>query len=136
MSALDDFDPDEEKFREQERKWQDQQDLVQPRPTDSEQLEKQLEAAYNRSRTNARLRVGNPIRDFLDEAMQLIQQRDYQRLSAVDHFEVIDETRRAYVKGSIYGSPVKVELSYQNDGKTLKAFVTAALDPDNSKIEE
>lgn len=67
---------------------------------------------------------------------QYLVQRDQQRLSAVDRFEVIDETRRAYVKGSIYGSPVKVELSYQNDGKTLKAFVTAALDPDNSSVEE
>lgn len=41
-----------------------------------------------------------------------------------DRFEVIDETGRAYVKGSIYGSPVKVELSYQDDGKTLKVFVS------------
>lgn len=41
----------------------------------------------------------------------------------VDRFEVIDDTGRAYVKGSIYGSPIKVDLSYQDDGKTLKAFV-------------
>lgn len=44
-------------------------------------------------------------------------------LSKVDRFEVIDETGRAYVKGSIYGSPVKVELSVQDDGRTLKVFV-------------
>lgn len=42
----------------------------------------------------------------------------------VDRFEVIDESGRAYVKGSIYGTPVKVELSYQDDGKTLKVFVS------------
>ena len=44
-------------------------------------------------------------------------------LNAPDRFEVIDETGRAYVKGSIYGSPVKIELSYQDDGRTLKVFV-------------
>jgi ribosomal protein S28E/S33 len=42
----------------------------------------------------------------------------------VDRIEVIDETGRAYVRGSIYGTPVKVELSYQDDGRTLKVFVT------------
>lgn len=43
---------------------------------------------------------------------------------SVDRFEVIDDTGRAYVKGSIYGSPVSIELSYQDDGHTLKVFVT------------
>lgn len=41
----------------------------------------------------------------------------------VDRFEVIDDTGRAYVKGSIYGTPVNVQLSYQDGGKTLKVFV-------------
>jgi len=41
----------------------------------------------------------------------------------IDRIEVIDETGRAYVKGAIYGSPVEVELSRQDDGKTLKVFV-------------
>lgn len=44
-------------------------------------------------------------------------------LSKVDRFEVIDERGRAYVKGSIYGSPVSVRLVLQDDGKTLKLFV-------------
>jgi hypothetical protein len=44
----------------------------------------------------------------------------------VDRFEVIDETGRAYVKGSIHGSPVKVQLDYQDDGRTLKVFVEPA----------
>ena len=51
-----------------------------------------------------------------------------QTTSKVDRFEVIDETGRAYAKGSIYGSPVSVELSYQDDGKTLKVFVKKQLD--------
>lgn len=42
----------------------------------------------------------------------------------VDRFEVIDDDGRAYVKGSIYGSPVKVKLSYQDGSKTLKVFVS------------
>lgn len=47
-------------------------------------------------------------------------------IKSVDRFEVIDETGRAYVKGRIYGSPVKIELSLQDDGKTLKVFVKEA----------
>lgn len=45
----------------------------------------------------------------------------------VDRLEVIDGTGRAYVKGSIYGSPIKLELSYQDNGRTLKVFVSAAV---------
>lgn len=43
----------------------------------------------------------------------------------VNRLEVIDDTGGAYVKGSIYGTPVKVELSYQDDNRTLKVFVSA-----------
>jgi hypothetical protein len=38
----------------------------------------------------------------------------------VTRFEVIDENGRAYVR---YG--VGIELSYQDDGRTLKVFVQA-----------
>ena len=38
---------------------------------------------------------------------------------AISRFEVIDETGRAYVKEG-----VSVELSYQDEGRTLKAFLT------------
>jgi hypothetical protein len=41
-----------------------------------------------------------------------------EKASRVTRFEVIDETGRIYVK---YG--VEVELSYQDDGRTLKVFV-------------
>lgn len=54
----------------------------------------------------------------------MTDQQEPDELDRVDRFEVIDDTGRAYVKGSIYGSPVKVELSYQDDGRTLKVFVT------------
>lgn len=43
--------------------------------------------------------------------------------SKVNRIEVIDETGRVYVKGKMYGSPVKVNLSLQDDGQTLKVFV-------------
>lgn len=46
-----------------------------------------------------------------------------QHTSKVNRLEVIDEAGRAYVRGSIYGSPVSVKLSYQDDGRTLKVFV-------------
>lgn len=42
---------------------------------------------------------------------------------AIDRIEVIDETGRAYVRGSIYGTPVSIKLDYQDNGKTLKIFV-------------
>lgn len=45
--------------------------------------------------------------------------------SKINRIEVIDETGRVYIKGSIYGAPVSVELSVQDDGRTLKIFVTA-----------
>lgn len=48
-----------------------------------------------------------------------------EELETVDRFEVIDETGRAYVKGSIYGSPVSIELSLQDNNRTLKVFVTS-----------
>lgn len=54
---------------------------------------------------------------------QLLNSEVEKAVKKVNRFEVIDETGRAYVKGSIYGSPVKVELSYQDDGRTLKVFV-------------
>lgn len=41
----------------------------------------------------------------------------------INRIEVIDSTGRAYVKGDIYGTPVKVKLSLQDGGKTLKVFV-------------
>ena len=63
----------------------------------------------------------------LESIKQLIladrKQHELDAIKRVDRFEVIDDTGRAYVKGSIYGSPVKVELSYQDDGRTLKVFV-------------
>ena len=37
----------------------------------------------------------------------------------VTRFEVIDETGRTYTKWDVH-----IELSYQDDGKTLKVFVT------------
>ena len=55
---------------------------------------------------------------------QALQQARSDAIGQVDRFEVIDETGRAYVKGSIYGSPVSVELSYQDEGRTLKVFVS------------
>lgn len=51
----------------------------------------------------------------------------YEALNAkfnnVDRFEVIDESGRSYVKGSIYGTPISIEVSLQDDSRTLKVFV-------------
>lgn len=56
----------------------------------------------------------------LNQALSALIEERYDK---VDRFEVIDDTGRAYVKGSIYGTPVKVELDLQDDGRTLKVFV-------------
>lgn len=42
--------------------------------------------------------------------------------SKVTRFEVIDENGRVYQKWNC-----KVELSYQDDGKTLKAFISSTI---------
>lgn len=48
-------------------------------------------------------------------------------LSPINRVELIDHTKtmegRAWVRGSIYGSPVEVELDVQDEGRTLKIFV-------------
>jgi hypothetical protein len=63
-------------------------------------------------------------KEELDEIMHLITEQT-RKAEQVDRIEVIDETGRVYVKGSIYGTPVKVELDYQDEGRTLKVFVEA-----------
>lgn len=54
-------------------------------------------------------------------------EREKEKQKTVNRFEVIDDTGRVYVKGSIYGTPVTVELSYQDDDRTLKVFVRKAI---------
>jgi hypothetical protein len=65
------------------------------------------------------------IKNYLDRLDAWSARQVREAPEKVDRFEVIDDTGRAYVKGSIYGTPVKVELSYQDDGRTLKVFVSA-----------
>ena len=48
-------------------------------------------------------------------------QEDIADTSKVTRFEVIDENGRVYVKNSLYNC--HLELSYQDDGRTLKVFI-------------
>lgn len=48
-------------------------------------------------------------------------QEDMADISKVTRFEVIDENGRVYVKNSLYNC--HLELSYQDDGRTLKVFI-------------
>ena len=48
-------------------------------------------------------------------------QKDMADTSKVTRFEVIDENGRVYVKNSLYNC--HLELSYQDDGRTLKVFI-------------
>ena len=48
-------------------------------------------------------------------------QEDMADTSKVTRFEVIDENGRVYVKNSLYNC--HLELSYQDDGRTLKVFI-------------
>lgn len=57
------------------------------------------------------------------ELMDLISEVN-ERFENTDRFEVIDDNGRAYVKGGIYGTPVRIDLSIQDDDKTLKVFIT------------
>jgi hypothetical protein len=42
----------------------------------------------------------------------------------VTRIEVINEIGRVYVRDHRRGGPIQVELSYQDNGRTLKVFVT------------
>lgn len=44
-----------------------------------------------------------------------------QLTNKVDRFEVIDHTGRAYTTGT---TPISIKLDYQDDGRTLKVFLT------------
>lgn len=44
-------------------------------------------------------------------------------MKVVDRIELIDEAGRVYVRGSIYGTPVKVVVQLQDANRTLKIFV-------------
>lgn len=62
--------------------------------------------------------------DIKTEIIKRFERVKKEANTKVDRLEVIDDTGRAYVKGSIYGTPVSIELSYQDDGRTLKVFVS------------
>ena len=59
-----------------------------------------------------------------EEPMKKEEHKEEHNIECVDRFEVIDENGRVYAKGPMYDSPVDVELSYQDEGKTLKVFIT------------
>lgn len=48
-------------------------------------------------------------------------QQDMSKDQTLTRFEVIDENGRVYVKNSLYNC--HLELSYQDDGRTLKVFI-------------
>lgn len=52
------------------------------------------------------------------EARYWLMRRDMRRLGRVSRFEVVDSTGRAYVC-----RPCRVSLSWQDGGRTLKAFI-------------
>ena len=83
-----------------------------------------IQAEIDRSKLKYAVELSILDQEIMSLKAEIVKARD-EALEKVDRFEVIDETGRAYVKGSIYGSPVKVELSYQDDDRTLKVFVTA-----------
>jgi len=88
---------------------------------------------YSTARVGTSSRYGNVTKDTIiyckcsrgDQLEKLLADREKTLTEKVDRIEVIDETGRAYIKGSIYGSPVKVELSLQDSNRTLKVFVEA-----------
>lgn len=90
-----------------------------PHTDDLRDIQKRIEFGFENNHLVGSTDVG----EILDQILALVDHTVRQQTEKVDRFEVIDDTGRAYVKGSIYGSPVKVELSYQDDGRTLKVFV-------------
>jgi len=76
---------------------------------------------------HGKLEVGgaNPLVKAILQRFQQEQERVlFEATKDVDRVELIDGIDRAWVKGSIYGSPVEVRLlSIQDEGRTLKIFV-------------
>ena len=60
------------------------------------------------------------IREAIEFAYNKCQQ-DMSKDQTLTRFEVIDENGRVYVKNSLYNC--HLELSYQDDGRTLKVFI-------------
>lgn len=87
------------------------------------ELDKILEGVANFYNLKSFRKGSMGISEAKQALTELIDREVAAATEKVDRFEVIDDTGRAYVKGSIYGSPVSVELSYQDDGRTLKVFV-------------
>ena len=55
--------------------------------------------------------------------LEAIYQEASRKENKITRFEVIDETGRAYVNNKC-----QIELSYQDEGKTLKVFVEKGFD--------
>lgn len=47
----------------------------------------------------------------------------------INRIELINKNSRVFVRGSVYETPITVELSIQDDERTLKVFV-------NDKVEK
>jgi len=60
--------------------------------------------------------LGISINDL--QRLRMLNNQDVSDISKVTRFEVIDESGRSYTRHNS-----NVELSYQDDGKTLKVFI-------------
>jgi len=60
---------------------------------------------------------------MLDDIKDIVYNEFNKKSSNVNRLEVIDDGR-AYVAGPMYGNPVSIELSFQDQDRTLKVFVT------------
>jgi hypothetical protein len=49
---------------------------------------------------------------------------DREHAGLVTRIELIDETGRVYIRDPRAHGPISVELSYQDEGRTLKIFVS------------
>ena len=60
--------------------------------------------------------LGISINDL--QRLRMLNNQDVSDISKVTRFEVIDESGRSYTRRN-----TNVELSYQDDGRTLKVFI-------------
>lgn len=115
--------------------------MNEPKPTDSEQLAKVLANRMSLLQVEDHHIHGISQADearlehYVSEIMQLIQQRDQQRLSAALEALPNDSygTSRVFLN-NLEGSCIS--SGYRMGIEDSKAALTAALGPDNSKIEE
>ena len=96
----------------------------QPTPQDSE-LEELKAILFDSNHDRPLYPEDEDLPRVLLDLIQWANKRAEKRVANVTRFEVIDAAGRSYIHDPLFHAPATFELSYQDDGRTLKVFVNA-----------